>query len=192
MDQERTLMDIFEKMRTGVPVDMYTEEYRPVIEYLLRTRKYCFKINHTEPDDPQLRHLIEEMLECELDEHSAILAPMEIDIGKHLKIGKHVFINHGLTCMSAGGIVIEEGTQIGPQCTIITTNHDLYDRQVLICKEVHIGKNVWIGARATIMPGVTIGEGAIIAGGAVVVKDVEPYTVVGGNSAKLIKRLEKK
>ena len=39
------------------------------------------------------------------------------------------------------------------------------------------------------MPGVTIGEGAVVAGGAVVVKDVEPHTVVGGNPAKVIKRL---
>ena len=153
------------------------------------TRKRCFKINHTEPDDPHLRTLIEEMLESKLDKRSALLAPMEIDIGKHLSIGKHVFINHSLTCMSAGGIRIDEGTQIGPQCTIITTNHDFNDRNVLICKGVYICKNVWIGARATIMPGVTIGEGAVVAGGAVVVKDVEPHTVVGGNPAKVIKRL---
>ncbi|MBU3202404.1 sugar O-acetyltransferase, partial [Clostridium estertheticum] len=47
-----------------------------------------------------------------------------------------------------------------------------------------------IGARAMILPGVTIGENAVIAGGAVVVKDVEANTIVGGNPAKLIKRLD--
>ena len=40
------------------------------------------------------------------------------------------------------------------------------------------------------MPGVTIGEGAIVAAGAVVTKDVEPFTVVGGNPAKFIKKRE--
>ncbi|MBN3527228.1 Vat family streptogramin A O-acetyltransferase [Paenibacillus apiarius] len=51
-----------------------------------------------------------------------------------------------------------------------------------------IGNDVWIGMDATIMPGVTIGDGAIIAAKAVVVKDVQPYTVVGGNPAKEIKQ----
>lgn len=54
--------------------------------------------------------------------------------------------------------------------------------------ETVIGDGVWIGMRAMIMPGVTIGEGAVIASGAVVTKDVSPYTVVGGNPAKEIKK----
>ena len=51
-----------------------------------------------------------------------------------------------------------------------------------------IGNDVWIGHDATIMPGVTIGDGAIIATKAVVTKDVAPYTIVGGNPAKPIKK----
>jgi len=47
--------------------------------------------------------------------------------------------------------------------------------------------DVWIGTRATICSGVTIGQGAIIAAGAVVTKDVEAYSIVGGNPAKHIK-----
>ena len=44
----------------------------------------------------------------------------------------------------------------------------------------------WIGVRAIILPGVTVGEGAIVAAGSVVAKDVAPYTIVGGNPAKVI------
>ena len=51
-----------------------------------------------------------------------------------------------------------------------------------------IGNDVWIGYNATIMPGVTIGDGAIIATNSTVVKDVEPYTIVGGNPASEIKK----
>ena len=50
-----------------------------------------------------------------------------------------------------------------------------------------IGNDVWIGNSATIMPGIRIGDGAIIATNAVVTKDVEPYSIVGGNPAKLIR-----
>lgn len=51
-----------------------------------------------------------------------------------------------------------------------------------------IGNDVWIGFGATIMPGVQIGHGAIIASKAVVTKNVAPYSIVGGNPAKLIKK----
>ena len=51
-----------------------------------------------------------------------------------------------------------------------------------------IGNDVWIGYDATIMPGVTIGDGAIIGTRAVVTKNVEPYTIVGGNPAQSIRK----
>lgn len=46
---------------------------------------------------------------------------------------------------------------------------------------------MWIGADAIICSGVTIGQGAIVAAGAIITKDVEPYAIVGGNPAKVIK-----
>lgn len=51
-----------------------------------------------------------------------------------------------------------------------------------------IKDGVWIGLRALVMPGVTIGEGAVVAAGAVVTKNLEPYTVYGGNPAKEIRK----
>ncbi len=53
---------------------------------------------------------------------------------------------------------------------------------------VVVGNDVWIGYNATIMAGVTIGDGAIIAANTTVVKNVEPYTIVGGNPAKIIRK----
>ena len=52
---------------------------------------------------------------------------------------------------------------------------------------INVNDDVWIGSNAIICSGVTIGQGAIVAAGAVVTKDVEPYEIVGGNPAKLIK-----
>lgn len=51
-----------------------------------------------------------------------------------------------------------------------------------------IGNDVWIGYEALIMPGVRVGNGAIISSRSVVVADVPPYTIVGGNPAKVIKQ----
>lgn len=54
--------------------------------------------------------------------------------------------------------------------------------------DIHIGNDVWIGYNATIMSGVTVGDGAIIAANSTVVKDVEPYSIVGGNPAIEIRK----
>ena len=51
-----------------------------------------------------------------------------------------------------------------------------------------IGNDVWIGSEVIVMPGITIGHGAVIGTRALVTKDVEPYAVVGGNPAKLIRK----
>lgn len=53
--------------------------------------------------------------------------------------------------------------------------------------DIVIGNDVWIGNNTTIMSGVTIGDGAVIANNSHVVKNVEPYSLVGGNPAKIIR-----
>lgn len=64
------------------------------------------------------------------------------------------------------------------------TNRTIYQNEK---GQILIKNDVWIGSNVTIMAGVTIGNGAIIAANSHVVKDVEPYTIVGGNPAKFIK-----
>lgn len=79
---------------------------------------------------------------------------------------------------------------IGPHVSLLTVNHDFDNLWSLSGKPIILKKNAWIAAKATILPGVTVGEGAVVAAAAVVTKDVEPYTIVGGNPAKLIKRIK--
>lgn len=67
--------------------------------------------------------------------------------------------------------------------------HDLSTlRLPLMIGEINIGANVFIGAKALILPGVDIGEGAVVGAGSVVTKDIEAWTIVGGNPAKEIKK----
>lgn len=91
-----------------------------------------------------------------------------------------------------GTIRIGEGTIIGPYVSFHAENHifNASDTPIRLQGEsrkgISVGKDCWIGAKATILDGVTIGSGAVIAAGAVVVKDVDPYTVVGGVPSKVI------
>lgn len=67
-------------------------------------------------------------------------------------------------------------------------NFVLYEKKFHEEKVTIIGRDVWIGARVIVMNGVTVGDGSVVAAGSVVTKNVEPYTVVGGVPAKLIKK----
>jgi acetyltransferase-like isoleucine patch superfamily enzyme len=58
-----------------------------------------------------------------------------------------------------------------------------------MARPIHIGANVWIGFDACVLPGVTIGEGSIVGARSVVTTDVDPYTIVAGNPARVIRRL---
>jgi len=182
-------MDIFEKLKSGEPVDMFAKEYLPAIEELLRADKALFRLNHAEPKSEEQKLAFDELFDGKYPEKVMILTPAQIDFPKQMTFEGNAFFNHSFTAMAIGGITIGDGAQIGPHVTIVTDNHDFENRNVLRCKGVRIGSNAWIGAGATIMPGATIGENAVVAGGAVVTKDVEANTVVGGNPAKLIKRI---
>lgn len=169
-------------------VDMRDRDYQTTIEEMRRCTKLCWQINQAEPMTDALHSLVSELFAEPLDASSNIFPPVQIDIGRNVRIGKRVFINNNLICMARGGVEIEDDVMIGPGATVLTANHDFDDHWVLMCAPIHIGKNAWIGARAVILPGVTIGENAVVAGGAVVTKDVEPNTVVGGNPAHILQR----
>lgn len=109
----------------------------------------------------------------------------------NLELGSYVAIDDGVNLYSAAKITIGTKVAISREAFICTATHDISKpNRPLILKPITICDGVWIGARAIILPGVTIGEGAVVAAGAVVTKDVEPWTVVGGNPAKIIKMRE--
>ena len=99
-----------------------------------------------------------------------------------LKIGNYVSIAENVTFILSGGHFIDTFTTYPFKTMCFNKENET------LCKgPIKVCDDVWIGYGATILSGVTIGQGAIIAAGSVVVKDVEPYSVVGGNPAKLIK-----
>lgn len=109
-------------------------------------------------------------------------------IGDKLIIGKFCMIASDVTFIMNGGNHLTEATTAYPFAIFGGAWENAMDGKSYPTKEdTVIGNDVWIGYGATIMPGITIGDGAIIASKSVVTKDIEPYTIVGGNPAKLIK-----
>lgn len=101
-------------------------------------------------------------------------------INARITIGHHVVISHNLKVITG-----DHERRVGSFCNTITEakkNHEIG-----LDKNVTIEPDVWIGMNVIILKGVTVGRGATISAGAVVVKDVPPYSIVGGVPARVIK-----
>lgn len=109
-------------------------------------------------------------------------APHGVSIGNNTIIGYDAFLDGRF------GITVGDNVNIGGEVAIFTAQHDP-DAQdfAMVGAPVTIGDYAYIGTRATILPGVRIGQGAVVATGAVVIKDVSPYSMVGGVPARYIK-----
>lgn len=107
-------------------------------------------------------------------------------LGK-IVVGNNSVINFGCYLDNRRGIFIGNNVGIAHNCKIYTLGHDINDPHFKTKgSPVHINDNVFVFSNSLIMPGVTVKEGAIILAGSVVIKDVEPFTIVGGNPAKFI------
>ena len=112
-----------------------------------------------------------------------------IDCPWNIKIGSYSSVGNTAWVYALDRIEIGDKTCIGEQVKLLTGYHDITAKDFAFkSKPIRIGSACWIATAAIILPGVTIGDGAVVAAGAVVTKDVEPWTVVGGNPAKFIKR----
>lgn len=118
----------------------------------------------------------------------------------NVTIGEGTVLNEGLTIYDEfePRVTFGKRVAVATNVTIIASsnpnNSELqkldYVRDHLIqLDRVTIGDDAWLGAGATILPGVEIGEGAIVGAGAVVIHNVEPYCVVAGVPARVVRRL---
>ncbi|KAI9729436.1 MAG: hypothetical protein M1834_006817 [Cirrosporium novae-zelandiae] len=131
------------------------------------------------------------------DDDPWIEAPIRIDYGTlpHLHIGSNVYINANCHIIDTCPITIGSRTLIGPNVSFFSGTHPLDPalrngtRGPESGKAVMIGEDCWIGGNAVILPGVVVGRGATIGAGSVVTKNVEAFTVVAGNPARMIKRI---
>lgn len=143
-----------------------------------------------------------------IGKNSMIMGSVFVTENGKIEIGDYFYLGEGSL------IGAEKSILIG-KCVIISNNVHIYDnnnhptspkkRELMslsgfsndnwkwhhsVSAPVIIEDNVWIGQFSTILKGVTIGKGSIIATKAVVTKDVPPYSIVAGNPAKVVKRLD--
>lgn len=130
-----------------------------------------------------------------LEDYASYLAPYLFPLSKDsLIIGKFVQIAHGVRFITSSANHKMSGFSTYPFNTFMMTPQTTSEDITAMFEDAQnrgdtvVGNDVWIGMNAVIMPGVKIGDGAIIGANSVVTKNVEPYTVVGGNPATIIKK----
>jgi len=113
---------------------------------------------------------------------SEFLAPQGLRIAGQVHIGRYCQID------ARGGIDIGSNVVIASHTLLITADHDPDDPEFPgRLGAITIGDRVWIGSRVTVLKGVTIGEGAVVSAGSTVVRDVAPWTIVGGSTARVLR-----
>lgn len=120
--------------------------------------------------------------------HARLHASVRIWAPWRLRMGHNVYVDRDVYLYNPYGIEIADRVVISIGSFLCTASHDhSITTFPLTGGRITVGSDSWIAAEAFVGPGVTIGEGAVVAARAVVVKDVEPWTVVGGNPARRIK-----
>lgn len=116
---------------------------------------------------------------------ATVYMPWNLSVDDFSAIGEHAYI------YNLGQISIGPRTTISQRVHLCAGSHDYTDPTMPLLKPtIEIGAQAWICADAYVGPGVRVGEGAIAGARAVVVRDVEPWTIVAGNPARMVKKRE--
>jgi putative colanic acid biosynthesis acetyltransferase WcaF len=111
-----------------------------------------------------------------------IWAPWNLEMAPYSCIGEYV------DCYSGAVVTLGYRAVVSQYCVLCSASHDYEaDGMPGVQRPIKIDDYAWIAARVYVGPGVTIGKGAVVGATASVYKNVEPWTVVGGNPAKVLK-----
>ena len=122
---------------------------------------------------------------CNLHPKCKIEYPWHLTMKEFSSLGESAWV------YAMAPITIGRKCCIGNDVYLLTGSHDISRRDfMLVIRPITIGSCSWIATGAYVLPGITIGEGCVISAKSLVCKDVESWTVVGGNPAKFIKRRE--
>lgn len=106
----------------------------------------------------------------------------------NLEMHENSCLSPEVDCYNVDKVILKANTVVSQKAFLCTASHDIRSKyHPLITAPIVLESQSWVGASSFVGMGVTIGEGAVVGASAAVFKDVEPWTIVGGNPAKYIK-----
>lgn len=167
---------------------------KQLLDERMKTMDLCFELNQLKPSEKDKRDILLKQILGYEAENLTLLSPFVCDYGKHIQLGKNVFININSYFMDGASITIGNNVFIGPSCGFYTAKHPIdYETRNQGLEQalpIHIGNNVWIGANVVVLAGVHIGDGSVIAAGSVVTHDIEANVVASGIPCKKKNKLK--
>lgn len=188
-------MTELEKMLSGALYDCNDEE---LMKLWNAGKNLMQRYNLTAYDDKIEQGKILTELLGKIGSDCQITAPIYVDYGKFIKLGKNVEINMNCVLLDCNEITIGDNTLIAPSVNIYTVFHPVKSDERFPSESpfaigktapVTIGKNCWIGGNSTILPGVKIGDNTTIGAGSVVTKDIPANVLAFGNPCRVKKYL---
>jgi maltose O-acetyltransferase len=186
------------KMKTEKEKMLAGEIYNPADSLLAKEREEARRkvriYNQTlEFEGKKRTRLLKELLGS-TGENVYMEPNIRFDYGYNTHVGENFFANFDCTILDVCEVRFGHNCMLAPGVQIYTATHPLNPTERNSGKEyakpISFGNNVWIGGSAVINPGITVGDNVVIASGAVVTKDVPDNVVVGGNPARIIKKIE--
>ena len=126
---------------------------------------------------------------AKIDSTAVVYSSAKVYYPANLIMERYACLTSDVDCYNVDIIRIGANTTVSQGAYLCTASHDITNPlNPLITAPIIIEDQAWIAADAFVSMGVTIGQGAVVGARAAVFKDVEPWTVVGGNPAKFIKK----
>ena len=187
-------MSVRDKLHTGeLYVSSDPELLREQAEYLER----LYDFNHTRPSETERRRALLEELLAECGEDSYIEPPFHGNWGgRHLHLGKGVYVNFNLTVVDDTHIYIGDYAKLGPDVVLATAGHplcpELRERGYQFNAPIRIGRGCWLGSGVIVTPGVTIGGESVIGAGSVVTRDIPAGCLAVGTPCRVLRPLDER
>ena len=181
-----------EKIFAGKLFDLTDPE---LLKIKHETHAACQRYNMLDEYDPERQEIIRRIL-GKVGTNFRFQGPMQINYGKHMFVGDNFIANFNFTAMDDGPIYIGNNVSIGPNVSLMATNHPLIaservtrladGRRIVteFAPAIRIEDDVWIACNVTVIAGVTIGRGAVIGAGSVVTRDIPANYVAAGAPAR--------
>ena len=126
---------------------------------------------------------------AKMGKNSNVYSSAKVYYPANLMMGDNTCLASDVDCYNVVPVILEDNVTVSQGAYLCTASHDITDpMHPLITAPIVLKDQSWVGARAFIGMGVSVGQGAVVGASASVYKDVEEWTVVGGNPAKVLKQ----
>ena len=159
-----------------------------------KARRFCWKFNNSDPDDPKAQRDILMRLFGTYYSSVYLMPSFRCDFGFNIHFKGFALVNYNCVFLDTSPIRIGRSVLIGPGVVLACAGHPIHSEQrcssaLETSDPITIEDGVWIGANSTVCGGVTIGEGSVIGAGSVVTSDIPKGVIAAGVPCKVLREI---